>query len=494
MLNQETETAALPEPTTTPTPKKPATSVVLNPNAQLDLKSGSVEAYYGESCMANPDIRSLNQRLYRWQGDHWAIQDREAETRNALKWLVSNAKKRANTGLAKSCADTAIYLVDPLPPKSPVTIVPVKGAWLTIQNDGLVAQLPDREVGICHRINSDTTIPLGPYTPKAVPADSLFGRYIETALPDPEVRACVQDYVGYTLTNSTAFQCAQFWVGGGSNGKSVLANIVRELHAKAVSMQIDKLSGFELAAIVGASLVTVDEAADKKVNQQVLKSIISGGAIGINPKYDGVFTYAPTAKWLICGNHLPQISDTSKGWWRRFQVVEWTGSFEGKEKIAELDKKIIATEMHIALDWALEGLRRVVSRNYEVPPLPAAMVKAQFDAVISSNDVLGWVHERGVVVTPGRFTDKEVIWNHYGDYVRRKGRYPLEMNAFFKKLKAALPKMNGEGRITVGSGVNKRRPWCADVMWGNYADEDPVGVDEPADPFEEEDDKGLTTG
>lgn len=283
-------------------------------SAPADLSEACAEILYGELCQRDSDLASHNGKLYAWVGDHWSLQDEDLNERRALRWLQGHARKRAHIEAARSCVKTAASMVAYLPPKATDLVVPATDTWLVVNQGQWLAQAPDRKVGVCHRIASQHAIPIGAYQPQPVPDGSLFGRFLDRSLPDKEVQAAVQEYIGYSLSASTAMQLAQMWVGAGSNGKSVLLNIVRALHAKAVAMRLDKLDGFDLTALAGASLVTCDEMPRASINQHALKSLISGGAVEINPKFRDPFTYAPTAKWIVCGNHVPLITDHSHGW------------------------------------------------------------------------------------------------------------------------------------------------------------------------------------
>jgi len=458
------------------------------PSTPADLSEACAEILYGEICQRDPHLASRSGKLYEWVGDHWALQDDDLNERRALRWLQGSARKRANIEAARSCVKTAASMVDPVPPKPVHLVVPVNDTWLVLTQGQWLAQAPDRNVGVCHRVASERAIPLGPYTPQPVPAQSLFGRFLDRSLPDKAVQAMVQEYIGYSLTASTAMQLAQMWVGAGSNGKSVLLNIVRALHAKAVAMRLDKLDGFDLTALAGASLVTCDEMPRGGINQQALKSLISGGAVEINPKYRESFTYSPTAKWIVCGNHVPLITDHSHGWWRRFQIVEWTVQLKGCDIIANLDSLIIDHELHIVLDWALEGLSRVIARNFREGALPAPMVKARQNAIAQTNNVQSWVEDCGVVCRPGKYTDKTALWNHYVEYCK-KGYSACNASQFYLRLAPMFPSMH-EIRQVVGSGEAKRRARCVDLVVGQFdlpasVEENEGKAEENFDPFSE---------
>ena len=481
-------------------PQKPETIVALlpsvgkpnkprpSPSSAVDLSEASPEILYGEACADDETLTSDGGKMNRWMGEHWAYQAESVMVKHALGWLAEHARKRAKAETATSCARTAVHMVRSLPAPPIGTLVPVKGAWLVLKDGQWFAEQPNMEIGVCHQVKTSTEFALGAYTPKPVPANSLFGQFLVKSLPDSQVREALQEYIGYTLCDSVAAQKAQMWIGSGSNGKSVMMNVARAIHGRAVSMRLDKLNGFDLPVIVGASLVVVDEMPKSRINQTTLKTLISGGATQVEPKYEKPFTYQPTAKWIVSGNHLPDLVDHSHGWWRRFEIIEWNTQLEDADVIPDLDKLIIKNELHVVVDWALEGLRRVVARNYKLA-VPQAMTQAMKSAHAASNNVQDWADQRGVQVKVGGATDKVGLYGNYVKHCKGAGERPLAANEFFKRLKVIFPRA-AETKKVVGSGENKRRARCLDLIIGEALDD----LDEvDFDPFADSIAKALTS-
>ena len=464
-----------------------------------DLSQDSAQLLYAEVCQQDKGIAGLGSDLYCWTGDHWSVQEETDNVRHALEWLQINARKRTSMETARGCVDTAIGLIKPLPPRpDPQTVlVPVTGVWLVLDDSGdWVAQEPQREVGVCHRIASSARIPFGRYEPKSVPPKSLFARFLNRSLPDLGVQTLVQDFIGYSLCGSTAMQVAHLWVGGGNNGKSVLMNIVKKLHERTAAMELDKLQGFAMTSVVGASLVACDESPQRRINQQTLKSLITGGAVNIEPKYRSAYSYVPTAKWLINANSIPNVRDHTDGWWRRFQIIDWSVRIPEEEVIPDLDQKILRTELDIVLDWALIGLRRVAMRGFKkVSVLPEAVTRAHFNAMLQTNSVMSWKDECGISVESDSYQDKGVLFDNYLEHCERIRTRPFAEPQFFARLIQLFPEMN-ERKLYVGVGTSRRRVRCVNLATGRFSDmsasggqarQKPadIGTDDELDPFAE---------
>ena len=132
-----------------------------------------------------------------------------------------NNRTRATEATAATCHKTALLLAEQMPPKPDRIVIPAGGQWFVMDDEfDWIVESPDRKVGITHGIKLNARPFPGYYTLAPVPADSLFARYLNTSLPDLAVRELVQEYIGYTLCNMN-LQCAQLWVGNGSNGKAL---------------------------------------------------------------------------------------------------------------------------------------------------------------------------------------------------------------------------------------------------------------------------------
>ena len=451
------------------TPSIPAGRAIATSHS---TSASTPDLQYANLCKADPNTACLSGKLYRWKLDHWQAQTAEECEKDAFAWLAGFDPARATVSTARACADAAKLMSRKLPnPDKDRTIIPVIGSWLIVEEDGSIhAVEPDRSAGICHRIKSSRPIPVGPYAPQPLDPDSLFAKFLNKSLPDPQVQALVQEYIGYTLTPTASRQQAQFWIGNaGSNGKSTLLNIVRALHEKATAMRLDGLKGFELEPLIGASLAFCDETPQGHINQQILKTLIAGGELPIRGLYEKGGSYAPQAKWILCTNHLPKIRDTSTAWWRRFHVIEWNQRMTGSDIIRDLDRRIVKTELDLVLDWALVGLQRLIRQKSFAVPKQAEAAKQK--SMQHTDSVLEWVENCGVVrVANDMVLEKPVIYKQYYDYCDRNGLFINGNAEFFKRLLTVFPGME-DSRIKKRVGTKTERVRCYPIALGVFNDE-----------------------
>lgn len=364
--------------------------------------------------------------LHKWMDTHWAALDERDARVEAYRWLVKNASGHASDANASQALRAAALFLTPVPPLTGKTVIPVRNGYVHVENTTISLKAPERALGIRHVLNCS-------YDPAADAHE--FIRFIERALPDADVRARVQEYVGYTFLSDTRFQRAQLWLGDGANGKGLLSTIVRALHHRWASVALDELDGFERSVVLGASLIFADEVPRGKIHEQTIKKMVSGDPVSINRKFQSVVSVEVTAKWIACGNHLPAVTDHSTGFWRRWDIIPFGATVPESERDPELGKRIIANELAGVLNWALEGLVRLLARGRFDPVVPQAMRKAMLDAKLETNSVIAWAEDCDIMVGGPCRTLKADVFRSYRDWCSANALQTLGSVQFWKRLR-----------------------------------------------------------
>ena len=373
------------------------------------------------------DVATDGQILYRWTGTHWCpIQD-DAGERDAYRWIVANDRGHASPANAQKAHRAVILWAPSLPAPTQDVVIPCRNGYVHLAAGALQLMPADRKLGLQHVLACD-------YNANSAPPVE-FERFLEQVLPDPDVRARVQEYAGYTLMADARYQRAQLWLGGGANGKGVLVNIVQALHGNIAAVSLDALEGFRLSVLVGASLIYADEVPRAKINEQLLKSMIAGERVQIDRKYRDPISVFVRGKWLVLGNQLPAITDHSTGFWRRWDVVPFSVTIPEAERDPLLASRIIANELSGALCWALEGLLRLQERGMFSPVMPAAMAEVIYQAKADTNSVLAWHDDNEIVVGEDATTPKDDVYEHYRTWCEHNGLSTLAAPRFWARLR-----------------------------------------------------------
>lgn len=393
----------------------------------------------GDYCIANDD-------LFHWTGAYWKqMTTRESES-TALKWIMSDGCYLASSTNAKAALATAMLLIEAQEDSDNISVVPVLNGYVHFDECGVTLKPHDRALGIRHIINCE-------YDPAAATA-SEFEKFITCILPDPAVRARVQEYFGYTLLPDAREQFAQFWIGSGANGKGVLANILQALHRKTAAIRLDNLDGFNLTEIVNASLIYCDEAPQGKLNSDVFKIVTAEERVQINRRYKDPISVNIHGKWLILGNHIPEITDHSEGFWRRLDIVPFDVTVAKADRDPRLAKRIIAHELAGVLNWALEGVVRLLDRGKFDPVLPPAMARALQIAMAESDPVRTWSLDRDIGLMTTCDTPKADVYSNYANWCRANGCVADSSIKFWRRFPTIFTELK-EARIQTRAGYQR---------------------------------------
>ena len=432
-----------------------------------------IEPAYAQYIYTNDSFASIARDeecfMHEWIGNYWKKLNKLGGQKLALGWIEKNHPDKATAKNASSCYDTArIGLLNKrqFPEKRDDEIfIPLKNKWLMINDQGTIHIVePSKDVGITHQINA--TLVMTPniatddfgnlitlklskycgiddfgnqinieYQPKPLPDKSLFKTFLDTSIPNKMTQDILQEYVGYTLLPDTRYQKALVCVGKGSNGKGIFFDVVSNLHENVASVVLEKLGDFGLSQIPDASLVCVAETPKKGINEEMLKQLISGDRVVIEIKKKNQFTYKPFAKWLISCNSFPRIQDETDGVWRRLIIVNWEKQFLDSDKINNLDKKIIATEMGLVLDWALIGLKRLLSRGENGDFIISDHIKyIKSQEKEKSNNVIPFIENTYLEKCTTATTKKDDIFKKYQAHCINRGVMPYGDVEFWKRV------------------------------------------------------------
>lgn len=175
----------------------------------------------------------------------------------------------------------------------------------------------------------------------------------------------VQKAVGYTLTGSTAEQCAFFLYGTGRNGKSTFLDVIRDIFGDyAANIQPETLMvknnsssaiNSDIARLKGARLVTsVEPNEGVRINEGLLKQLTGDDPVTARKLYSEEFEFKPEFKLWMATNHKPIIRGTDTGIWRRIHMIPFTVQIPEERVDKNLRHKLKA-EMTGIFKWCVDG-------------------------------------------------------------------------------------------------------------------------------------------
>lgn len=264
-----------------------------------------------------------------------------------------------------------------------------------------------------------------------------FAQWLSDVLgDDAELQRHVWEIIGYLLMTGNPLQKIILLYGEGGNGKGTLLRIIGALlgddNVSGLSLHDLTEDRFAVAGLYGKVANLSGDLSSRFVNEpEILKRITGGDVITTSRKYGQQFTFVPYAVPVFASNEFFRTSDTSYGWRRRWEVVEFPrkvtdlGDFDERELIAELPG---------IFNHAMGALRALMTRGKFDPPEVAREATSRLHD--AADPLLMWLDEdENVYRGPTEWGAKDDVYGRYHRWVRRAGYQPLARGPFGIRLK-----------------------------------------------------------
>ncbi len=167
--------------------------------------------------------------------------------------------------------------------------------------------------------------------------------------------------LGYSLTGATSEQVLWLLHGAGSNGKTLLLEVVADVlgdyaYAAPFSTFVHQPNPGgvpnDLAALEGRRFVICTEATDGvRLNEPRLKAFSGGDTMSARFMRAEFFTLRPVGKVWLAFNRKPVVRDDSHGFWRRVRMVPFRRTFPPDGGL----RGALLAERAGILRWLVEG-------------------------------------------------------------------------------------------------------------------------------------------
>lgn len=285
-----------------------------------------------------------------------------------------------------------------------------------------------------------------------------------TTDPDEDVINLVQEMFGYYLLNNLKAQKVFFMVGTGSNGKSVMINLLENMigydFISAMSLQFLTTDQFATSNLIGKKINICNEEESKYLRSDKFKALISGDLIDAGRKFEGRLAFRPRTKYLFASNVLPTFDGFNYGMKRRIIIIPFNRTFTEEERDVDMAEKLRA-ELPGVVAWAIEGAKRLVDNNYVFTKTEATEEMAvELQNFISS--AIMFFRESYVKVESKDskyFISNEKLYKEYVDWCDKHGKKKMSSHVFLKDIRNNLdvPEMVGTENGQLKRGMHVRQ-------------------------------------
>jgi len=157
--------------------------------------------------------------------------------------------------------------------------------------------------------------------------------FLEMVLPEPAVRDYVRLMLGMSIAGDDKDHVFMLCDGSGANGKSTLINVMNGVlgtYARAVPKSVfvarrDDMPPFDIVTMAGARFVTnsAELKSSDRLNDDLLKSIVSLELISVRKLFQDYFEMKPTGTLWLTTNYLPKLREVGLGLTRRLRRVRF---------------------------------------------------------------------------------------------------------------------------------------------------------------------------
>jgi len=263
--------------------------------------------------------------------------------------------------------------------------------------------------------------------------------------------------VGYCLTGSIVEHILVFLYGPTGTGKStffgLLHDVLGDYASRAPRGLLFQSRGdrheTELTTLFGARVATCNEIDEGATfDEALVKDLTGGERMTARRMREDHWTWAPTHKILIGGNHKPNVRNFDDAIRRRLRLVPW--AFPPKTVDKALPEKLRAERPGI-LAWAVRGCLEWQKRGLGEP----VAVREATDAYQEESDVLGEFMRLYVsFADPDAATARKALRTAYEEYARENGLSPVGAKRFAKRLRD-----KGVTETTVRTGGKSSDGW-----------------------------------
>jgi P4 family phage/plasmid primase-like protien len=174
--------------------------------------------------------------------------------------------------------------------------------------------------------------------------------FMRKLFPNPELHRYMWDFLSSTLIGNNLNQTFNMFIGIGSNGKSILINLMEQVLGDykgdvpltLLTQQRTKIGGLapELVQLKGVRLAVMQEPSKgDRINEGIMKQITGGDPIQARAPYmPQIISYIPQFKLCVCTNEFMELRSQDHGTRRRIRVVDFESLFTDNPVQGDPDK------------------------------------------------------------------------------------------------------------------------------------------------------------
>jgi len=267
------------------------------------------------------------------------------------------------------------------------------------------------------------------YNPDAPEQQTITDTIAQIADGNGDVINLIYETIGNCFYFQNVYRGAVLLYGeSGNNGKSTLLNMIRQLlgveNTSSLSIH-DLTERFRPVGVYGKIANIGDDISSRYLpDTEFFKKLVTGERITVERKGLDAFDFESFAKMFFAMNTLPPVSDKSKAFFSRLQLIPLNHDFSKAPDVGLKNRKWTQAEMEYLTSLAMRGLYRLRVSGRFTRPQVCVNLLAKYES--DNNPLLEFLEDQGSIegepVADAYLTYQ--VWSqqagHKNIYTRRK--------------------------------------------------------------------------
>lgn len=266
----------------------------------------------------------------------------------------------------------------------------------------------------------------------------LFQQFLNDVLPQQELQDILAEYIGSIFIKNEVlkFEKALFLYGTGSNGKSVVFDIISALlgNQNFSSYSLESLTkDKDSRAMIADKLLNYSSEMSANLESDIFKKLVSREPIDARLLYKSSFIMEDYARLMFNCNELPNDIEHTNAFFRRFLIIPFKVTIKEENQDRQLSQKILKNELPGVFNWMLDGMKRLLQNksftSSSIVENEVKMFRRESDSVLCFIDEYNYVHSATDLIP------LQVMYDEYKMYCIQNSNRPCANRKFSARLR-----------------------------------------------------------
>lgn len=276
----------------------------------------------------------------------------------------------------------------------------------------------------------------------------------------------LEELIAYCLYSGYPIHKATMLIGGGANGKSTWLSMVKAFLGKencsGLSLQQIGNSRFATSSLLGKFANIYADIPDSSLkNTGIFKMLCGQDLIGAEIKFGKHFNFENYAKLLFSANKIPETSDDTDAFFRRWMILVFPHQFTDEKNTEHkadhnlIEKLITPTELSGLLNKCLKRLPKLLDRGHFHGDKSTSEWRVDY---IRKSDPIAAFYMDGLeeINDLETYVTKTALYQAFVNYCKKNKLPIVDVSVFSKKVKAHF-ELAREGKKSIDG--KRTRVW-----------------------------------